>query len=379
MYRQVKKHVSTHHCREKFQTRVIYNSAFRHTDLFDPDVRKSLCSLPVVRKKLYSDVVRNVSLKNPNCLQKGTVVFRGTKKPYMGTRTQDYCVDNSCKKRQKKRSVHRGRVTKFGSFNVQTANKFHVLQNHVDCEEQQVEHIVPNGNTVLREKSKTKVKKSTAMKVHSYSFCQPKMVKNMPNRNQKMAFDATKVSKNAHVVDCHHAPQPQVGDSKYDLGLITIKNKVEKLKKAKELPSNSLFFRQNKGNFGFIPCSKLPTKIVDKSSEHNFDFATLHKKVLESGKPNYLGVQLPVPSKLNAKKFFEYSTDYWDWQLPFFIKFGFPLDIDHPENITSEKLNHKSALDHPDHVDHYISEYHHFHCILPLFSPEISPVLKRNV
>ena len=61
------------------------------------------------------------------------------------------------------------------------------------------------------------------------------------------------------------------------------------------------------------------------------------------GRPNYKGLQIPVKSALNYEKFAAYLKDYWDWQLPYFIKFGFPLDIKENPDIDSEIINHKSA------------------------------------
>ena len=39
-----------------------------------------------------------------------------------------------------------------------------------------------------------------------------------------------------------------------------------------------------------------------------------------------------------------------------FCEIWLPFGFERPEKITSEKINHKSAVDHPDHPDHYISE-----------------------
>ena len=38
------------------------------------------------------------------------------------------------------------------------------------------------------------------------------------------------------------------------------------------------------------------------------------------------------------------------------MKFGFPLDFDRNTGITSQKINHKSVLDYPDHVQTYLQE-----------------------
>ena len=65
---------------------------------------------------------------------------------------------------------------------------------------------------------------------------------------------------------------------------------------------------------------------------------------------------MQVTSKLNSEKFAEYLTEYWDWQLPMFIKFGFPLDVEKENEIISDQINHKSALPNPMDVEAYLKE-----------------------
>ena len=132
---------------QTFETRVIYNSTFTQTELFDANVRKNLCNLPLVRKKLYSDVAKNIPSQNVKCLQKGAGNFIGTK-PCVSTREQNYLVSKSYRKHQKKTSVHIGKIAKFGSFKLKTENRFQVLQNHTDTVEWQTENTVQINNTV---------------------------------------------------------------------------------------------------------------------------------------------------------------------------------------------------------------------------------------
>ena len=113
------------------------------------------------------------------------------------------------------------------------------------------------------------------------------------------------------------------------------------------------------------------------------DYLDIHRKVRADGRPNFCGLQLPVPSKLNSEKFFQYLSDYWDWQIPFFVKFGFPLDIDRKKRLQSDLINHKSALQFPEHVEHYLKEEIKHQAILgPFSTPPIplhtSPFLTRE-
>ena len=53
----------------------------------------------------------------------------------------------------------------------------------------------------------------------------------------------------------------------------------------------------------------------------------LHRELRKDERHNYVGLQVPVQSKLNAEKWASYLADYWDWQLLLLVKYGFPLDL----------------------------------------------------
>ena len=117
----------------------------------------------------------------------------------------------------------------------------------------------------------------------------------------------------------------------------------EKLKNARQMASLKHAFQQNKGKFGFMPVSDIPARVKDRSTNQSVHIIDAHKLLAKDGRPNYRGLQIPVKSSLNYEKFTSYLKNYWDWQLPLFIKFGFPLDIDRNKEIVSDQRNHKSA------------------------------------
>ena len=53
--------------------------------------------------------------------------------------------------------------------------------------------------------------------------------------------------------------------------------------------------------------------------------------------------------------FFQNLHNYRDWQIPFFIKFGFPLDDINCE-IFSDQINHESVTLFPNPIDHYLKD-----------------------
>ena len=89
-------------------------------------------------------------------------------------------------------------------------------------------------------------------------------------------------------------------------------------------------------------------------------------------------------SKLNYEKWAQYLTTYWDWQLPLLIKYGFPLDFDRTFDTNSQKINHKSATEYPEHVTAYLQEELNNEAILgpfktpPIDNLHVSPLMTRD-
>ena len=159
---------------------------------------------------------------------------------------------------------------------------------------------------------------------------------------QQRVFDI-----NANVKsNCHFRPQPpnksqnetvnsntstvvetgEMGEGdKYALEINTAL-KGEKIHLAKESTSNTEFLNQNQPLFGFIPIYGLNSRIYDSNSNTVCkDILALHERLKATDKSNYEGLQVPVHSKFIYKKWSQYLEDYWDWQLPLLIKYGFPL------------------------------------------------------
>ena len=123
----------------------------------------------------------------------------------------------------------------------------------------------------------------------------------------------------------------------------------------------------------FIPIYGLKNQVTDKSdnAECN-DILQLHRMLRKDDRHNYKGLQVPVPSKLNYEVWSKYLQQYWDWQLPLLIKYGFPLDFNRDSVMTSHKINHKSATDYAKHVSVYLEEELRHQAILgPFKNPPI--------
>ena len=109
--------------------------------------------------------------------------------------------------------------------------------------------------------------------------------------------------------------------------------------------------------FGVIPLSPLMLYQGPKTnSTAAYDILALHKIVKSSNCPNYMGIQIPVSSKLNIKNWKYYLADYWDKQLVDLLEFGCPLDFDRKCELHSTEENHASGRDHAYDIQCYIQE-----------------------
>ena len=125
---------------------------------------------------------------------------------------------------------------------------------------------------------------------------------------------------------------------KYDLPL-RIKDKSITYKHVlPDCPTLQLWEAQNKFKFGFIPLGKqlMPHLVNPIQSED--DPITLHTKVLESKKYNFLQSQITLRSQLKPDVWDHYLEDYWDRQLPLLIRFGFPMDYDREAFLQSRRV-----------------------------------------
>ena len=77
-----------------------------------------------------------------------------------------------------------------------------------------------------------------------------------------------------------------------------------------------------------------------------------------SNLPKCLGCHIPLYSHISTSHCRHY-LNYWDQQHLDLLEFSFPLDYDRDTKLQSTKLNHKLALDYPDHIDTYIQEELH--------------------
>ena len=125
---------------------------------------------------------------------------------------------------------------------------------------------------------------------------------------------------------------------------------------------------QNTGKYGFIPLGELCCPDKDIKNTTDGDLIAIHKQVKTTGKFHFMDAQICVPSQLNVAKWQTYLEGYWDNQLLFLLRYGFPLDFDHSVSLKSQHNNHSSATDFPQHVEKYLQEEAKFGAIHGPFS-----------
>ena len=136
--------------------------------------------------------------------------------------------------------------------------------------------------------------------------------------------------------------------------------------------------------FGFIPLGDL---LLPESNDKNCNKESvfgIHDQIRQSNTFNFMQAQFQVQSQLNPDVWDKYLTNYWDKQLGFLIRYGFPLDFHHNTPLKSNEVNHKSAVDFQDHVELYLQEEMAHGAILgpfkdpPFNQLHVSPFMTRE-
>ena len=71
---------------------------------------------------------------------------------------------------------------------------------------------------------------------------------------------------------------------------------------------------------------------------------------------NFLSTKIQLDSQFNADTREKLLENYWDRQLPYLIRYGFPLDFDRNSKLGKNDKNHTSALTFPQDIEAYLKE-----------------------
>ena len=138
------------------------------------------------------------------------------------------------------------------------------------------------------------------------------------------------------------------------LNIKDIKNKCRDLKS---------FMTQQKQHTGFIPLSPLQFSHIRNCSRCQVDKQWLEKPIqlyhyVKSFKcPNFLGARVQINFDMNLDLVDRLAESYWDWQLPLFLRYGFPMDFRGSHvDLRDGGSCHPSAREYPEHVQAYIND-----------------------
>ena len=148
-------------------------------------------------------------------------------------------------------------------------------------------------------------------------------------------------------------------------------------------PDLKLCLSRQTNIFGFLPITNLqrlrrghslrPNKVL---THQKVNPIKVHFEVKSTGLHNFQQAKIQPPSNINFQLFEQLCEGYWDYQLPYFIRFSFPLDFPHEQEIKlqSTENSHNSAVNFPSHVDTYIkTEAKHAAICGPYKEPPYGP------
>ena len=99
--------------------------------------------------------------------------------------------------------------------------------------------------------------------------------------------------------------------------------------------------------------------IVSHGSEQNTDYNAALKvifdAVMASGRYNFAGARVPIPSALNIPRWRECLKAYPDRKIVDYLAFGWPINFDRRSPLLASYKNHPSADNFSEDVEHYIA------------------------
>ena len=123
------------------------------------------------------------------------------------------------------------------------------------------------------------------------------------------------------------------------------------------------FMNKQESHTGFIPLSPLQFTDIRKCNkcavdpELCKDPIKLYEYVSSFRCPNFLGAHIQVNFDMNLDLIDSLAQDYWDWQLPLYLRYGFPMDFkgDHGDLVSTTE-SHDSAHLFSEHVSMYLQD-----------------------
>ena len=205
-------------------------------------------------------------------------------------------------------SVNKGKTSvNSGVFDFATFNKFSVLSND---KREEMTAVVHDSSATANEAVTHKV-------------------------SQKNDGNCKTVSNGVDSCIVHTSP---IIDDKFNLQLAFHPRHRATIASATNVQTFENWDNQTQDKFGFIPLGDLMLPTKNDKIKSKKSLLEIHDQVRESGNFNFMCTQIHVKSQLNANAWDKYLHDYWDKQLGYLIRYGFPLDFDHNVSLTTMKI-----------------------------------------
>ena len=157
-----------------------------------------------------------------------------------------------------------------------------------------------------------------------------------------------------------------------------------RIEEAKNCRTFKLWDKQMSDKFGYIPLQDQIVPDRDITKAGITDVIKIHELVKKSETYNFLQCQIQVPSELNADVWEKYLGEYWDTQLKYLIRYGFPLDFNKNTQLSYKLGNHGSGNKYPTDIEAYLAEESEHNAILgpfqtpPIPDLHVSPFMTRE-
>ena len=236
--------------------------------------------------------------------------------------------------------------------------------------------------------SDTEVKQEVSKRVNVNSKCQSSLPKhtraslNSTSKHTQSPVSQTKALDEVNHSDsgCENGSDPD----KYAMDLRFRPRHRIKVQEAKDCRTFKLWDAQMSDKFGYIPLQDqmIPDSNIKRCT--HIDALKMHEIISKSGTYNFLHCQMQVHSELNADVWEQYLDEYWDTQLKYLIRYGFPLDFNKSIQLSYKLGNHGSGNKFPEDIKAYLTEEMEHKAILgPFPSPpipdlHISPFMTRE-
>ena len=179
-------------------------------------------------------------------------------------------------------------------------------------------------------------------------------------------------------------PGGYLPEDKYQLALAVKNKNKQRLQRAISDPTHQKWLDQNAQKFGFVPLGPLLIPDSDLRLSSNLDPIKLYDITKNTNSYNFMAAQIQLKSQLNPDVWEQLLQGYWDSQLCYLIRYGFPLDFDRTSTLGINSTNHKSTLMYPNDVEAYLKEEIAFGAIVgpfpdpPFKEFHISPFMTRE-